>query len=64
VGKTLPGTGYRRQFEESIIPRVKILVKASRAFGGNLNADILRKIYDNFEEGKVRVGADIWIVWT
>jgi hypothetical protein len=63
-GEKSPGSGFRRTFDEEIIPRVKILVKASAAFGGGLNADIMKKIYDGYEEGKVRIGFDIYLVWT
>ncbi len=46
-----PGSGRHRKFDNEIIPRVKLLVKLSNVFHHKLHTNILKKIYNSYDEG-------------
>jgi hypothetical protein len=58
------GSGYNHLFDPAIIPRVKNLVKVSTAFQGKVNSDILKRVYNDFREGKVRISSSVYLIVT
>lgn len=63
IGEHLPGSGINRKFNNEIIPRVKILVKVSKAMGGRVDINILKTIYKNFGLGFVELSDNVVLSW-
>lgn len=64
---TSGGSGSRRTFAGSIIPRVEILVRVARAFAskdvGQLALATYQDIYDHYDRGWVEVAPGVRITW-
>lgn len=50
-------------FNEEIITRVALLVKVSRAFGGNVNTILLGRIFARYEEGYFALDDGLLLTW-
>lgn len=61
--KAAPGSGHRRRFEEEIVDRVTVMVKVSGIFDGHPPGGLLKRIYDNFEDGHIDMGEGIRLTW-
>ncbi len=63
LGDRHPGSGYIREFDESIVDRVKLLVIVSNAFDNRLSVKTLKKIYVCFDDGFVKIADGIILRW-
>lgn len=64
IGKVSPGSGIDRKFDEEIIEKVALLAKVSKIFPGRpVGKDILRQIFENYEEGEIILGEGIVLRW-
>ncbi len=64
IGKGSPGSGVKREFDESIISRVRLLAKLSKAFHNSLHRDEQKKIYEAYNVGFIDLGDGIILSWT
>jgi DNA-binding transcriptional MerR regulator len=63
VGKSSPGSGIKREFDESIISRVRLLAKLSKAFHNSLHKNEQKKICEAYDKGYIDVGGGIILSW-
>ena len=64
LGEATPGSGRNRQFKESEVKRVRVLADISKVFGyKGIKAEHLKKIYRNYNRGRVNIGHGIIISW-
>ncbi len=63
IGAVCPGSGFRREFDEDIVDRVKLLVKLSKSCNQFLSLDILKRIYACYEDGHIDLDEDIRLIW-
>ncbi len=64
VGESCPGSGIKREFDESIISRVQLLAKLSKAFHNSLHKNEQKKIYEAYDAGFIDLGDGIILSWT
>ncbi len=63
IGAVCPGSGFRREFDEDVVDRVRLLVKLSKSCNQFLSLDILKRIYACYEEGYVDLGDGLVLSW-
>lgn len=63
VGKSNPGSGVKRRFEEAVVYPVAFLVRVSKAFGTPLCRKDLKKFYDAYDEGFIYLDESIMLRW-
>lgn len=61
-GHNSPGSGNPREFDASIVPAVKLLVRVSQRFHSLIRLETLKIIFDNYENGKVDF-EDLTLIW-
>lgn len=59
--KPTPGSGYKREFDESIVPKVKFLVTMSKAFSQKLGST-LQQLSEAYDKGSLELDG-ITISW-
>jgi DNA-binding transcriptional MerR regulator len=64
IGKSTPGSGYYRQFDEEVVPRVALIVRMTEAFNHTFKREVLKDIYDCYEDGSYEIGEGITITWS
>lgn len=55
--------GFAREFDESMLERIRVLATISTACKNRLALEILREIYDNYEAGHIYLGPGIVLKW-
>jgi hypothetical protein len=63
IGENEPGSGKKRQYDESVVHKVELLGKINLAFGNQLPYYVLKTIGDNYELGYVDVFSDARLSW-
>ncbi len=63
LGDPHPGSGYIREFDESIVDRVKLMVFISNAFDNRLSVKTLKQIYNCFDAGSIELADGIVLRW-
>lgn len=58
-----PGTGQRRIFHDSVVERVSLLVKVSKAFDHNIRVETLKLIFDQYYRERLNLGNGIILTW-
>lgn len=61
AGKGTPGTGNRRMFNASLVDKVRLLVKISKAFERENSP--LKRVAEHYEDGVIDLGAGIYLTW-
>lgn len=66
-GPANPGSGRSRQFDESIVEKIKVVHRICNAFGENksrsLTTEFLKKVLENYDKGYIDLGEDIYLGW-
>lgn len=57
------GSGHYRQYDESTIDRVKLLVRISNSPAANFTIETLKEIFHCYELGGYEIGEGITIEW-
>lgn len=60
------GTGARRKFDSSIIPKIKLLDTISLSFGPNslgVDKELLKRLYNNYKKGQLYITEDVVLTW-
>lgn len=63
IGEINPGAGSQRKFDESIVDAVTVLARVSKALNHHVHGDVLKKIYDCYEEGLINLGEGLILTW-
>lgn len=63
LGENNPGSGHQRLFNVEIVDRVGLLVVVSRSFKGIIHGEILKEVYDNYEQGFVNLDNGVRLSW-
>lgn len=58
-----PGAGIPREFDESVINKIKVLVQVSNAMNKKADTALLKKVWENYHEGYVSLGGGITLRW-
>lgn len=61
VGEGTPGSGNRRQFDKSLIDRIKLVVKISAAFSRDNSP--MKYILEHYEDGEFNMGDGVYLTW-
>lgn len=64
VGSPNPGMGFRREFDDSIVSRVRFLAAISKKFEHHFAEGMLKQLYNNYEKGFLDLGDGIVLKWT
>lgn len=57
------GSGYQRDYFESAVPKVRLLVHFSNELGRWVPVELLRQIYDQYDEGFLTLACGITLEW-
>lgn len=52
-----------REYNPAVIPKIKILVGLAEGFGGRIPIEVLKEIYDVYEQGHYKIGEGVFIEW-
>lgn len=63
IGKPNPGSGYRREFDEEAVSRIKLVATLARAFGHTIPKEVLGQIFKNYENGHFYLGEGVELRW-
>lgn len=63
IGKSNPGSGRRRLFDDDTVRKINLLVAVSHAFGGTTRLPQLEKIVSAEAAGKVYLGEGLTLSW-
>jgi DNA-binding transcriptional MerR regulator len=63
VGSTNPGSGYYRRFDESIVPKVILLVKIANILDRNCSLELLKRVYERYDDGRAEIADNVFITW-
>lgn len=63
VGDGSPGSGGRRKFDKEIVPKVQLMLDVTGAFDHKLTTEMLKRIYNSYEEGIMHLDNDIFLSW-
>lgn len=58
------GSGYRKHYYPSVVPRVKMMVNVSNSLGGNVPLEILWLLFYAYEKGEYEFPNGVIIKWT
>jgi len=61
--RTVKGSGSYRSYHEHLVPQVKLLVKISNAFGGNLPVDKLKEVFYCYDLGGYEIEEGLTLEW-
>jgi len=57
------GSGHWREYDESVIPRVRVMVAISGAFARVFSVDILASVFEDYYEGRIRIAEGVYLSW-
>src|SRR5678815_2333792 len=57
------GSGYWREYDEEVIPRVRVMVAISSSFARVFSVDILASVFEDYYEGRIRIAEGVYLSW-
>jgi len=58
------GSGTSRQFDDSVVDKLKVVTIISKAFGGKgVDTKTLKKIVDTYDSGEFMLGDGVFLTW-
>jgi hypothetical protein len=64
VSGSIGDNDRQRVYDSRVVPRVKLLVDISNAFGGYFSVDTLKKIWEDYDEGFVELECGLILDWS